>query len=325
MIWPSVSLIVALFAVDIPGVSARRGGRGSGGITGSSTDSSLDLDSFNTALFSFYVLFAFIAAIQTLQSLRLLFQRDGRTPHYLVNSGIPFRVLLVLTTMTLVASYVMGAIFVAVDLAEDNFVYNFTPGFYTCLDFLPQLADIFFFGGLLILIHHRALLNQIAYSKGKAILDGVQILLLLICAVSTAGINTAPVTRFNLNTVRDAYSAFTHLYVAFYVLTAINIVATTTFVRQKSRHLIAPDQMLRSIALFICPWIAIRATYKIIYDILIWSTSSQVIDFSALRLATLIILGFTFAFMIGVAVRLGLQPKVRAVHQQQPGTMYVKG
>ncbi|KAF8983854.1 hypothetical protein BDQ17DRAFT_1500156 [Cyathus striatus] len=325
MVWSKVPLISSLLAICgyIPGASARRRGVG-GGIA--DIISSLGLDTVHSALFSFNVIFALVAAIQTLQSLRLL--RNSKTSlRQLVTIGVPlFLIFLILSTSIFVTAYIMSTIDIAIDFNEDTDGSNFTPGFYTCINMLPQLGHISFFMGLLILIRHLAHLNQLAYRKGKAIMDGILILLLLICRISIAVIDNTPIIANDTaqeNMVLNAYAAFVHLYAAFYVLTMINIVATTIYVKQKSGHLAAQDEMLRGLVLFICPLMLIRALEKIVYEILDWAIID--IDSDALSLADLIIVGFIFAFMIGVAIRLYLQHSWSGtVEQQQQGTENVK-
>ncbi|KAF8983861.1 hypothetical protein BDQ17DRAFT_1437225 [Cyathus striatus] len=154
----------------------------------------------------------------------------------------------------------MGASYVAIYLNDDSQGSNFTLGLF--IDLFFQLGQISFFAGLLILLRHVAHVNQVAYWNGKAIIDRVSILLLLVSSgiadahLSNDTVNeTEPSNAHAVNKMPppNARTAFAHPYVVFYVLTAINIVATTTYVKQKSRHLVEQNQILIGLLTFRVP------------------------------------------------------------------------
>ncbi|KAF8987040.1 hypothetical protein BDQ17DRAFT_1315180, partial [Cyathus striatus] len=321
MAWSRVPIVFALlaFCEHIPGASA----------TSSSDITSIftifrRLKGIHSVLLIFYFLLALVAAIQTLQSLRLK-GRSATSLHQSVNKGIPLSpiIFFTLTTLALVVSYIMGASYVGIYLNEDSQGSNFTLGLF--IDLFFQLGQISFFAGLLILLRHVAHVNQVAYWNGKAIIDRVSIFLLLISSVmadahlSNDTVNeTEPSNAHAVSKMPppNAHTAFAHPYVVFYVLTAINIVTTTTYVKQKSRHLVEQNQILIDTAFFIRPLMVILALYELLQDILVWTIKN--IDYDTLSAANLIIVGSTFAIMIGVAIS-----AVKQQHQQE--TENVKG
>jgi hypothetical protein len=219
--------LVILF--NAPNIFAR-GGRGGGGGGGGGSSFSLNLDSVDTATFAFYILFAVLTAFQVLRAFAALRtrQRDEDYPR-----RIPYLLIILLGVLSLISTYSLGAVVQsrvnAVTVTSDSRTVL------GMLNFTRNLAHLFLYAGLLLLLDYRSTIQALQYGHARSkhfvialrCVGGLFFLLMLVCVIARVIIRSTDSLTWYLGEPQPlavrAYIALYHLFIASYFISTILI------------------------------------------------------------------------------------------------------
>jgi hypothetical protein len=246
----SHSFVLTLFAIILaPKVAARRGGGGGRG--GPEIDITLDLSSIDAATFSFFVVFAVFTVLQSLQALGRL---KVRRPEEDFPRRVLFVVVMLFTTLLLVADYTLGAILVSqnggVTLQSLNFLLASS-----MQGLMFELSHIFLYIALLVLLDYRtgAQTSQYGNQRTKTFalvfrLTVAPLLLIMFsCTLARVIMRTTitfSYTGDSVPVVIQVFNALYHLYLACYILTTIAIIGTSIVLWVNRLPAASPPEML---------------------------------------------------------------------------------
>ncbi|TFK34245.1 hypothetical protein BDQ12DRAFT_669543 [Crucibulum laeve] len=286
-----LSTIVFVLSTLANGAQARRGGGSGGGGGGGGAE---------------------ISVYRAAKGLRRDSQAIVSVPYYQISTGMPFQIIILLAAISLLASYIIYTLFVAYDLQQGFVTHTFQPVFYAMLGFTEELADVLIAGAMLLLIYHRAKLNNLPpVPWWKKTLDIVMITSLSAFVVVLLSVTSAIWVVPNYNVAFNAWLAFFHLYTAVYVLITANIVISAIVLSSKLSTMVIQDHMIRKLAADISPLLSARALFQLIDDIITSLPFRQVqmVDFDALRLAGVIIQSLIYVIVLAKAIGLSEIPK----------------
>lgn len=221
--------LLTTWKIVFPDVAAR--GRGGGG--GFDVSIGLDLDSLNTATFSFFIIFVIFTAWQALVALSL-------TRKHNEHSTTAVFAILISATLMLITYYAMGAAYVSLDLSQSGPIpQNLGNGFYAMFLFTNYASDVLVVGAIIMFLDYR--MTYLAQHHGriaanrttKRIIDISLLSLMMLAIVSRTIISgVARATSHSFQQFQANQTAswiLYHVHIACYVLSAVHI-SVTSFV-----------------------------------------------------------------------------------------------
>ncbi|KAF5362315.1 hypothetical protein D9756_002028 [Leucocoprinus leucothites] len=305
----SLLLLFCAFFVD---QVACKGGKGGGGRKGGGSDfsgdsSSLNLDPGLTAVFAITI----IIAVFTLYQL-------GRSANRLKKPVLPpgaptlqydVGKLFLWTLFSYLVIYLLWNILFAVFIVVDNgiAISPLAAGVY----FVGQASDVLFLGMVLAIIAYR---QRIQLNPGeklfnlKSFLDGWVLSTMLLLGVAQDALLGAAMGGMIFPNSLDILN-FSIAYEAFNFVASMNVIGTAIMAYRRMNKSGITDNILRSAALFVSPFIFIRALYRIIAVGLTANVRNGVfIDRETLFIVTTVIGGVTSIIVAGLCLFMGAPP-----------------
>jgi len=221
-------LSLALFVlIHAPIISARRGG-GSGGHT---IHVSLNLDSVDAAIFSFYIIFAILTFLQMFQALGAL---GKRRPVEEFPRRVPFITLALFAVLLLITAYSLFAVLQSqINTTTLPSLNSRVAG--AMASFTRTLSHVLLYAALLLLLDYRTGIQALQYGnlRSKRFLiafrsvSAVLLLIMFVCVLARVIIGSTQSLSYHYGEepplATRAYDALYHLFLAFYVLTIVVI------------------------------------------------------------------------------------------------------
>jgi hypothetical protein len=227
--------VLCMALATAPPVSAR-GGKG----RGASINSNLDESTLGSITFAFLVIFAIACLLQTGNVSILIFRRRSLNHTHLKTT--PFLVLLLLGTISLSSSYILGAIVVP-SFYSSTQLNPIVPTMWT---FMDRLGSLLIYGGILLIL--EALISNLAAepilprmpfcglgrNKIRRVVGAVLFSLMVMAIFAPVVIRMAA-SSGEKHRRREIYRTFSTVYVVTYILLAIHNLLSSTHLWMVSR------------------------------------------------------------------------------------------
>ncbi|TFK34246.1 hypothetical protein BDQ12DRAFT_727029 [Crucibulum laeve] len=222
-------------------------------VTEMSAPTTLDLRPVTSATFAHYIAFCFITTFQLIQAFRIIIRNNNEV----YPRRILFVSLILVVTLSLLTSYIVGAIIVSVDYNRRPPSVPLTNGAYATFAAADELAPVIVVLALLVLIDARP---RPAASPRRFTTDGLKstieiILLVLMASSIVIGITVGASMSFSdiwqkLSTI---YVRFAQTYVICYCLLALDVWISSISIWRTMIHIQASASFRKRVGIVIKP------------------------------------------------------------------------
>lgn len=305
--------VLCMALATAPPVIAR-GGKG----RGATMNSSVDESTLGSITFAFLVIFAIACLLQTGNVSILIFRRSRRRSmnHTHLNTT-PFLLLLLLGTISLFSSYILGAIVVPSFYSSTRLNPIVSPMW----TFTDRLGSLFIYGGIFFIL--EALISNLApepilprltfcglgRTRTRRVVGAVLFSLMVIAILAPVVIRMVA-SSGGKHRRGKMYRTFGAVYVVTYILLAFHNLLSSTYLWMISRKIksdMAEDhkiQILSTIALRICPLLMIVALFKFSVFIIQHAPSRKfAINNNILLIVTILLEGVSLLMIINQSCR----------------------
>ncbi|KAF8635784.1 hypothetical protein AX17_003851 [Amanita inopinata Kibby_2008] len=270
--------------------------------------------SIDKADLAFLIIFAIINFLLLCHAAFALFYK--RTPDQDYRFRVPFVLIMVLTLLTSIVAFVIGAI--VESRVESNSV--FSPGTYAALNFTEQVTPIYLYTGLFLLLVYRRSAQILpgtgqvagftAFGLIEGVVVGVLLLFMLASAIARSAIFGMPPHKITPDLIILSDNLY-HPFLAASIVITFIIGFDSIFLwknrdeASSPRHLYLFDNnVLLPMAAVIGPLLIVRILFDLAYDVVLSRYVAQ-IDSYGIALASLLINGSTQLVVIALALMFG--------------------
>ncbi|KAJ3574756.1 hypothetical protein NP233_g1550 [Leucocoprinus birnbaumii] len=268
--------------------------------------SSLDLPPGLTAVFAITI----IVAVFTLFQLGRSANRLKKPALPLGAPTLPYDVgkLFLWSLFSYLLMYLVWAILYAVYIALYYGIPRtpLAPGVF----FVSQVSDVLFLGTILAIVAHR---QRVQLNPAeplfnlKSFLDGWFLTAMLLLGIAQDGLLGVAISGESVNGVD--ITNFNIAYEAFQFIASLGVIGTAIMAYNRLNKSGISDNIIKSAALFVSPFLFIRALYRIIALGIELNVRSAYVDRQALAIADIVVGGLTSIVIAGLCLRMGALPK----------------
>ncbi|KAF8633905.1 hypothetical protein AX17_004336 [Amanita inopinata Kibby_2008] len=270
--------------------------------------------SFDKANLAFFIIFAIISFLLLCHAAFALFYKRTADQDY--RFRVPFILIMVLTLLTMIISFVMGAIVESRIELESVF----SPGTYAVLGFMEQVTPVFLYAGLFLLLAYRRNarispgtgqpVGLTTFGLVEGVVVSVLLLFMLACAIGRTAIIAIPFDEFTqgvINVYNDLYHPYLAVFIALTLLIAFDSIflwVNRNEARSPRQLILFDNSVLFPMAALIWPLLMIRVLYELADDVALSRYNTQV-NFDGILLAAILIRGSTQVIVIALALMFG--------------------